>query len=110
MNVKGEGSMASVAFVCGRQLVVATAGTSCAYLDNGAHIYPVRDHHVSVDGVGVDHLASPLQRTSTSVLLVFFLVPLYCLYSLDDGVIAPYHSSTHSHISEDGVGHLTSVP
>ena len=51
--------MATVAFVCGRQLVVATAGSSCAYLDTGAHIYPVRHRHISVDGAGVDHLASP---------------------------------------------------
>ncbi|KAL0045663.1 hypothetical protein WJX82_001000 [Trebouxia sp. C0006] len=39
-QVKGEGTMATVAFVCGSQLVVATAGTSYAYLDTGAHIYP----------------------------------------------------------------------
>ncbi|KAL0043580.1 hypothetical protein WJX79_009050 [Trebouxia sp. C0005] len=38
-HVKEEGTMATVAFVCGRQLVVATAGTSCAYLDTGAHVY-----------------------------------------------------------------------
>ena len=57
VKVKGEGSMATVAFVCGSQLVVATAGTSCAYLDTGAHIYPVRHCHVTVDGVGVDNLA-----------------------------------------------------
>ena len=56
-QVKGEGSMATVAFVCGRQLVVATAGTSCAYLDTGAHIYPVRHRLTHVDGVSVDHLA-----------------------------------------------------
>lgn len=36
-----EGAMATVAFVCGRQLVVATAGTSSAYLDTGSHIHPV---------------------------------------------------------------------
>ena len=54
-QVKGGGSMATVAFVCGSQLVVATAGTSCAYLDTGAHIYPVRHCHVTVDGV--DNLA-----------------------------------------------------
>ncbi|KAL0043377.1 hypothetical protein WJX79_003113 [Trebouxia sp. C0005] len=39
-HLKEEGTMATVAFVCGRQLVVATAGSSCAYLDTGAHIYP----------------------------------------------------------------------
>ena len=36
-----EGAMATVAIVCGRQLVVATAGTSSAYLDTGSHIHPV---------------------------------------------------------------------
>ena len=35
------GAMATVAFVCGRQLVVATAGTSSAHLDTGSHIHPV---------------------------------------------------------------------
>ena len=44
--------MATVAFVCGRQLVVATAGTSCAYLDTGAHVYSVRHCCDSVDCVG----------------------------------------------------------
>ena len=39
---KKKGAMATVAFVCGRQLVVATAGTSSAYLDTGSHIHPVR--------------------------------------------------------------------
>ena len=39
---KQEGAMATVAFVCGRQLVVATAGTSSAYLDTGSHIHMVR--------------------------------------------------------------------
>ena len=57
-QLKKEGTMATVAFVCGRQLMVATAGTSCAYLDTGAHIYPVRHCYKSVDDVGVDHLAS----------------------------------------------------
>jgi len=57
-QLKKEGTMATVAFVCGRQLVVATAGTSCAYLDTGAHIYPVRHCHISLDAVVVDHLAS----------------------------------------------------
>ncbi len=59
-HLKAEGTLATVAFVCGRQLVVATAGTSCAYLDTGAHIHPVRQRYSSVDGVGVDHLASLL--------------------------------------------------
>ncbi len=106
-QVKAEGSMATVAFVCGRQLVVATAGTSCAYLDTGAHIYPVREHHVSVDGVGVDHLAPLIWDTILSV----FVVLLHVLpVSIDDGVIAPQHFSTHSHISVDGGTPLSSVP
>ncbi len=60
-QLKGEGSMATVAFVCGRQLVVATAGTSCAYLDTGAHIYPVRHRYVSM-----------------LMVLVLIMLPLYC--------------------------------
>ena len=52
--------MATVAFVCGSQLVVATAGTSYAYLDTGAHIYPVRHHHVNL-----------------LMVLVLIILPLY---------------------------------
>jgi len=59
-QVKGEGTMATVAFVCGSQLVVATAGTSYAYLDTGAHIYPVRHRHVSL-----------------LMVLVLIILPLY---------------------------------
>ncbi|DBA73513.1 TPA: hypothetical protein ACH3X1_011539 [Trebouxia sp. C0004] len=44
-HLKKQGTMATVAFVCGTQLVVATAGTSCAYLDTGAHIYPMSRWH-----------------------------------------------------------------
>jgi len=105
-QVKGEGSMATVAFVCGRQLVVATAGTSCAYLDTGAHIYPVRHRLTHVDGVSVDHLAPLIWDTIMSVLIMLHVLPV----SIDDGVIVPQHFSTHTHISIDGGTHLTSVP
>ena len=33
-----EGSMATLALMCGHQLTVATAGTSQAYLDTGSHL------------------------------------------------------------------------
>ncbi len=39
---KRQGCMATVAFVCGDQLVVATSGTSQAHLDTGTlNIYQV---------------------------------------------------------------------
>ena len=34
----GQGSMATLALVCGHHLTVATAGTSQAYLDTGSDI------------------------------------------------------------------------
>ena len=110
-RVKGEGGMATVAFVCGRQLVVATAGTSCAYLDTGAHIYPVSHRHISLLMVLV-LIILPLYFSTqscyvecvgyrTSVLLYTFYV------SVDDGVVASQQSSTHSRSSVDGDSHLT---
>ena len=105
-QLKAEGTMATVAFVCGRQLVVATAGNSCAYLDTGAHIYPVRHRRISVDGDGVDHLAPLFWNTIMSVCILLRVLSV----SVDDGVTAPQHSSTYSHVSVDGDSHFTSLP
>jgi hypothetical protein len=96
-QVKGEGSMATVAFVCGRQLVMATAGTSCAYPDTGAHIYPVRDNHVSADGV--NHLASLFLHTNMSMCWLIHLCTQHTVFvSVDDGIIACH---THTYLSAD---------
>ena len=39
---KGQGTMATLAFLCGHHLTVATAGTSQAYLDTGSDLMLVR--------------------------------------------------------------------